>query len=164
LLFDLFLGSAVPEFNKSSLLSISTPSNFLNPYYSLTPYGITGSDRTFLIVDIKGCRDAHIGLSKIEMDNSNLRASYEIVIGGSNNTWIYLRKNNDHQIGGHGGIICGNYLTFWVTWDNDVIRLGRGRELRMQEILSWADPGSALDVKYIGLGTWGFDIEWRIYL
>lgn len=154
----------MPEFNKSSVLSIATPANYLHPYYSLTSYGITGSDRTFLIVDVKGCGDAHIGLSKIEMDSSNPIASYEIVIGGSNNTWTYVRKNGDHEAGGHDAIDCENYVTFWVTWDNDVIRIGRGSELRSNEILSWSDPDSALDVKYIGLGTYALDIEWRIYL
>ncbi|XP_061186904.1 uncharacterized protein LOC133195035 [Saccostrea echinata] len=159
-----YIGNSAPQFNSSSVLNIATPANKLNPYYSLTDYGITGTDRSYLKVDIKGCKDAHIGLSKTEMNANKKMATYEIVIGGSNNTWTYVRKSGEHKRGGSGGVDCGKFLPFWVTWDNDVIRFGRGHILYGNEILSWSDPDSSLDIKYLGLGTWNFDIDWHIYL
>ncbi|XP_062576006.1 uncharacterized protein LOC134237872 [Saccostrea cucullata] len=159
-----YIGNSAPQFNLSNVFNIYTPANKLNPYYSLTNYGVTGSDRSNLIMDIKGCKDAHFGLSKTEMSAMKRMATYEIVIGGSNNTWTYVRKSGDHKRGGSGVVDCDKFLPFWVTWDNDVIRFGRGHILYENEILSWSDPDSSLDIKFLGLGTWSFDIDWHIYL
>lgn len=160
----LFVGQSAPQFNITQVIHPSTPANLLSPYYSLTSYGITGTNRHYLIVDIKGCRDAHIGLSKTEMDSINKRPTYEIVIGGSNNTLTYIRQNNLSKTLGAGVIICNKYLPFWVTWDNDVISFGLGHELYRSTSFSWSDPNSPLDIKFVGIGTYQTDIDYLIYV
>lgn len=160
----LFVGQSAPQFNNTQVIHPSTPANLLSPYYSLTSYGITGTNRHYLIMDIKGCRDAHIGLSKTEMDSINKRPTYEIVIGGSNNTLTYIRQNNLSKTLGAGVIICNKYSPFWVTWDNDVISFGLGHELYRSTSFSWSDPNSPLDIKFVGIGTYQTDIDYLIYV
>lgn len=160
----LFVGKNALQFNNTQVIHPSTPANSLSPYYSLTSYGITGTNRQHLVVDIKGCRDAHIGLSKTEMDLINMRPTYEIVIGGSGNTLTYIRQNNLSKAQGAGVIDCNKYSTFWVTWDNDVISFGLGHELNKSTSFSWSDPNSPLDIKFVGVGTYQTNIDYLIYV
>lgn len=159
-----YSGKNAPQFNNTQVIHPSTPANSLSPYYSLTSYGITGTNRQHLVLDIKGCRDAHIGLSKTEMDLINMRPTYEIVIGGSGNTLTYIRQNNLSKAQGAGVIDCDKYSTFWVTWDNDVISFGLGHELNKSTSFSWSDPNSPLDIKFVGVGTYQTNIDYLIYV
>lgn len=163
-MFSFLLGQTAPKFNNSLMVQLSIPANNLSQYHSLTNCGITGTNRNHLLFDIKGCKDGHIGLSKTEMDSKNKIATYEIIVGGSNNTWTYIRQKNDYKTGGSAIIACNSFLPFWVSWENNMIKVGRGHKLDKDQVLSWTDPNTALDIKYVGVGTYGFHIDYNIYL
>ncbi|XP_056004596.1 C3 and PZP-like alpha-2-macroglobulin domain-containing protein 8 [Ostrea edulis] len=115
-----------------------------------------------VIFDVKACNDAHVILSEQHSDVNN---SYEIVIGGWGNTKSVIRTCKQCQprtsfIG--NPLSCDSFKSFWISWENGAIRVGRGHIIGHGEFMKWTDPSSHL-VNYVGISTWpGSSTEWKI--
>lgn len=115
-----------------------------------------------VIFDVKACNDAHVILSEQHSDVIN---SYEIVIGGWGNTKSVIRTCKQCQprtsfIG--NPLSCDSFKSFWISWENGAIRVGRGHIIGHGEFMKWTDPSSHL-VNYVGISTWrGSSTEWKI--
>lgn len=56
------------------------------------------------------------------------------------------------------------YREFWVSWADDIIRVGKGSEVGSQEILSWAmSPAHAINYVSMGVG-YGGEGFFKIYI
>ena len=84
---------------------------------------------THLTFSARACDNVHVLLSTALM-NVSAEASYEIVIGGYDNTMSDIRK------GAHGQVVtqastpnilnCEEFLPFWVRWENSELTVGSG--------------------------------------
>src|SRR5688572_16793997 len=82
----------------------------------------------YITFKVKSCKDAHILLSSAVQDLSN--NTYEIVIGGSENTISAIRRGslgqNVVQESTPSIMNCDILLPFWVRWQNKTLEVGSG--------------------------------------
>lgn len=82
-----------------------------------------------LAFNVRTCDNVHVLLSTALMNISG-DASYEVVIGGYDNTISDIRR------GAHGPILvqvdtpnilkCDEFLPFWIKWESSVLTVGSG--------------------------------------
>ncbi len=136
-------------------LEIRTPNDYT--YFYLEDYGrpsvAEGKNVTFRV---RARNDAHITLSRTK--GNWLTDSYELVIGGWNNERTVIRKC--HQCNPiatvfHNPLDENYYLPFWISWGDDIIRIGSGNTVGDNEFLQWKDPDPH-PINHVGISTgWG---------
>lgn len=110
------------------LLAGNTYSVFTNNDYRFN-YTWLQPAANHLAFNVRTCDNVHLLLSTSLMNVSS-EVSYEVVIGGYDNTISDIRR------GAHGPILvqvdtpnimkCDEFLPFWITWGNSAITVGRG--------------------------------------
>lgn len=122
-------------------------------------------DETFMLFQVEACNDAHILLMQ---SNSTTDDIYEIVIGGWNNTRSLIREerlgpNLATTFHENGPVHCELMRQFWVSWDQGVIRVGRGLKVDVNEFISLANA-TLTQVQHVALATgWRATGLWMIY-
>ena len=114
------------------------------------------------------CHDAHIALSRDKNDNTN---TYEIVIGSWLNRQSVIRgcKQCHHMhtaANQNYPLDCSQYRPFWVSWTDNVIKVGTGHDVSINRFLFWNVTSSPHAVNYLAVatgfgstGTWKFEIS-----
>ena len=114
------------------------------------------------------CHDAHIALSRDKNDSAN---TYEIVIGGWGNTQSLIRNciqcnHMDTAANQNYPLDCSQYRPFWVSWTDNVIKVGTGHDVSINRFLFWNVTSSPHAVNYLAVatgfgstGTWKFEIS-----
>lgn len=59
-------------------------------------------------------------------------------------------------------IDCSKYTPFWVSWTNNVIKVGKGNDVGKQQFMSWNDTAPH-DVNYVAFSTgFGASGKWKV--
>ena len=113
---------------------------------------------------VKACNDAHVALTTSQ--NSYSSNTYEICIGGSSNTYHYLRRSTqgtNEASCSASDLDCSNSEDFWISWASGTIALGTGTTAGSNTVCSFSDS-SPYTVNYVSVSTgWGATGEWTIY-
>lgn len=57
---------------------------------------------------------------------------------------------------------CNKYLPFWISWTNNVIKVGKGIDVGKQTFLTWNDTAPHA-VNYVAFATgWGATGKWKV--
>ncbi|XP_035689566.1 collagen alpha-1(IV) chain-like [Branchiostoma floridae] len=109
---------------------------------------------------VKARNDAHIGLSHRNGDSDPM---YEILIGGSRNTWsaIRRRKQGKHEVlvKTPNILSASSYRNFWISW-NSLGTISVGKE-GQPAFMRWRDP-DFLPIRYAGFTTgWKSTGNWK---
>ena len=111
--------------------------------------------------DVMACNDAHIALSLDKNDKAN---TYEIVIGGWGNSQSVIRdcKQCAHMdTARNRPVDCTHYRPFWVSWRDNIIKVGTGHDVGKNRFLIWKD-NSPHGVNYVAVATgFGATGKWK---
>ncbi len=135
--------------------------------YTYHASGVPLNDGKSITFNVNTKSDAHIGLSKNNLDGSIAHEDiniYEIVIGGWLNTLSIIRDEKQGpmkcQANTPGILTYGIAQPFWVSWDNGNIRVGREHQVGNHVICEWQDP-TPKTINYVSMTTaWGPDGKW----
>ncbi|VDI50416.1 Hypothetical predicted protein [Mytilus galloprovincialis] len=97
-------------------------------------------------------------------------ALYEICIGGSGGTKIFLRRQDAtfkdvvNNVLGDGSTQCGSFQPFWISWQHGNIKIGKGLSVDSQVVIDWRDPNPFI-IHGLGVRTGiGQSGQWIIYM
>lgn len=112
--------------------------------YNQLSKSIFGQDS--VVFRVQACKDAHLTLSTL-FNNVN-SDTYEVIIGGNNNTQSFIRDRatmTDVQRVDTPNIMdCNNYKAFWAKWDKTTKRItvGDGAVIGKYGFLDWIDTNN----------------------
>lgn len=146
--------------SEQGLIRIHTPDEY--SYRIVENLRVKGT--TTIVFEVLASNDAHILLMNDETDiDTNV---YEIVIGAGNNTFSAIRqKRLSDNIASkiHKPLDCNTERQFWVSWGQNTIKVGSGKQAGENEFLSYKDSGFKA-VNYAAVSTgWGATGEWIFY-
>ncbi|CAC5415729.1 unnamed protein product [Mytilus coruscus] len=139
----------------------SNTQNVIDSYTSLSTFQIFPANKRFIKFHIKACNNAFVLLSSaIDLQSPDF---YEICIGGSSNTQIFLRRfsstMSEHQFDVPGLLSCSEHKTFIVKWE------ASGKITLTTEtgiVMDWTDI-SPIPIQGTGIKTgWGSDGMWIV--
>ena len=123
------------------------------------------SNKTWVTFKIKAKENAHIALSAVY--GALEQKTYEITIGGLNNTRCYIRENAEGPKRAEAitkGILDGeDSRDFWISWKDGIIQVGEGNEKGKNRIMYWRVPAKKLhSVNCLSVSTdKGSDGQWE---
>ena len=140
----------------------STPNR--QTYIILSNLGITLTHR-YISFKVKAKSDVHFALIS---GNTESYPLYEIAIGGWTNTKSVIRtvKQGTPVDSTRGTFLDeGIFKAFWISWNDDTITVGHGREAANGTIfLKWTNPNGLLEILNAGFYTaFGSTGEWIFY-
>lgn len=145
-----------------TVVPLSTPDRYIYQYVHDMGVDITG--HTSITFQVMACNDAHIALSQSKgVDTNN---TYEIVIGGWSDQRSVIRDckqcaHMDTTYNMAHPIDCNKYLPFWISWANNIIRVGTGSIVGKSQFMMWNDTAPH-DVNYVAVATaWGSPGHWQ---
>ena len=128
--------------------------------YIYTLYNV--KEITNITFEVKGPRDAFIGLFPDIKSSFNGEKFYELVIGGWSNKKCAFRKvgysgrvyrltraNQDSYLS------AGAFRPYWISWQNNFIRLGSGATVGKNVILSYPDRTKPMKINHLAFGAVG---------
>lgn len=132
-------------------------------YHYMHDQGLDITGQTSIVFQVMNCNDAHVALSQTKGDDAH--NTYEIVLGGWGNTQSVIRdcKQCHNFATAHTNHFdsCQTYRTFWISWANGVIKVGRESLVGHNMFMSWRDP-TPHPVNYIAFATgWGAVGKWK---
>ncbi|OWF48285.1 C3 and PZP-like alpha-2-macroglobulin domain-containing protein 8 [Mizuhopecten yessoensis] len=134
-------------------------------YHYLHDSGLDVTGHTSFTFQVKACHDAHIALSQDKgVDTKN---TYEIVIGGWGDQQSVIRDCKQcaqMDVENHmpHPLSCTQYRPFWISWANNIIRVGQGDIVGKSQFMMWNDT-SPHDVNYVAVATgFGSSGDWQI--
>ncbi|ELU05632.1 hypothetical protein CAPTEDRAFT_229005 [Capitella teleta] len=150
----------VTHLSKEGYVFITTP-----PKKMFIDTGFLLTNVTSIQFSVQACKDAMIALSPYRGTDAYMYNAYVITIGGWSNTKSILKTCTtcseaavDNQ---HFRLACDNYHAFWITIDQQYIKVGQspvlGAETFLQYKEDWFNP-----IKYMTISTaLGSHGEWR---
>lgn len=150
------------HYNESSI-HVTTANDY--HYHYLHDLGMDVTGHTSFTFNVKACHDAHIALSQDKGVDS--RNTYEIVIGGWSDQQSVIRDckqcaHMDTQNRIPHPLSCSQYRPFWVSWANNIIRVGHGNIVGKSQFMMWNDTAPH-EVNYVAVATgFGSSGEWDI--
>jgi len=134
----------------------TTPATF-----SYNTLWLLQSQKTYVKFGVKACNDALLALSA-QMDSSTF--TYEVVIGGYNNTQSDIRPGFSQtpsiSASTPGILSCTETRYFWVSYEGGFIEVGQGLDLGQRRILDWKYENPHT-VTAIGFSGWDAEDEWE---
>ena len=59
-------------------------------------------------------------------------------------------------------VSCTEYKSFWISWANNIIKVGKGNVVGMETFLTWNDQNPH-PVNYVAFATgWGSTGKWKV--
>ena len=137
--------------------------------YIYTPYNVKEiSNITF---KVKGPRDARVGLFADIKSSFIGEPFYEIIIGGWGRTKCALRKIgatgklitiSDVNVDGY--ISAEAFSTFWISWADNIIKLGWGATVGKGLLYSYPDNAAPMEINYLAFGAlYGISVQYKYY-
>ena len=132
------------------------------PVNAYTTLWLLQSQKSYVKFGVKACNDALLALSA-QMDSSIF--TYEVVIGGYNNTQSDIRPGYSQtppsiSASTPGILSCNETRYFWVSYEGGLIEVGRGLELGQRRFLHWKYENPHA-VTAIGFSGWDVEDEWE---
>lgn len=115
------------------------------------------------VFKVKACNDAHVALSRtLGMTSMH---TYEVVLGAYGNTKSLIRNATQGtewvSLDTPGILNCTTMLTFWLSWDAGLVKVGRGGVIGSNEFMYWQDP-NPYSVHALGISSgWGAVASWQ---
>lgn len=143
-------------------------------YTDLATYGITTVNRTSLLLNVKGCDNAHIGIYQ----NGGVRQNMvEFVLGARMNDGYDIREYVNgasavYQVSKKGVLLdCNEFRAFWISWGltpagHRSWLLGLGHEVFSDVIANFTDtqPDNG-DWVSIGIAPYFYSsLQWEFYI
>ncbi|XP_052078515.1 uncharacterized protein LOC127716368 [Mytilus californianus] len=135
----------------------------------LADTGVFRSEYKSFLFSVKGCRDAHLKLLSHETE---VRQYYQVLIGGWGNSMSMLSIIMDGitnvDSSNSSEMDCDVYKQFWISWDQDVIKVGRGNATGDDVFLLYEDrcSFSIKNIQISGGSDWNLDlakVDWIMY-
>lgn len=148
----------------------------LPPDYGYTRYWVEAKDQS-LVFRVRSQQEAHI-LVSAKVGAATVKHSHEIVLGATGNNYVVIRRGplTEDKVGCLSAqvlfltIACPcvlekavtevgevlsehEYRTFWITWTDSVIAVGRGYNLT-DTIVTWTDPEPVSNQKFVSFSAW----------
>lgn len=147
-----FLTGLIKTGYTNSTVTLNTGNDYI--YHYLIDSGIDTTGHYSFTFDVMACNDAHIALSRDKIDTAN---TYEIVIGGWSDSQSVIRDckqcaHMDTAAHQNHPVDCSQYRSFWVSWTNNIIKVGKGHDVGKNRFLIWNDT-SPHDVNYVAVAT-----------
>ncbi|XP_045191095.1 uncharacterized protein LOC123547911 [Mercenaria mercenaria] len=159
-----FLSPIVSTTAQAKNITLHTRNEY--KYHYLHDLGVDVTKTSSVTFAVKACNDAHIALSKTKgLDSSD---TYEIVIGGWSDSESVIRdcKQCAHMDEVHHKshpLSCSQPHPFWVSWDNNYIRVGKGNTVGEQQFMVWNDTDPH-PVNYVAVSTgFGSTGDWTFF-
>ncbi|XP_061194496.1 macrophage mannose receptor 1-like [Saccostrea echinata] len=156
-----FLTALIKKNFTTSTITLNTGNDYI--YHYLIDSGIDVSGHFSFTFDVMACNDAHIALSRDKNDNAY---TYEIVIGGWSDSQSVIRDckqcaHMDTAAHQNHPVNCTQYLPFWISWTNNVIKVGKGHDIGKNRFLIWNDTAPH-DVNFVAVATgFGATGKWK---
>ena len=119
---------------------------------------------------VKGPRDAHVGLFADIKSTFVGEAFYEIIIGGWSSTRCALRRIGKGPVirltdeNEHGYMGAGAFRWYWISWADNVIKLGWGATVGMSTIYSYPNTASPMKINHLAFGALdGISVQFKYY-
>lgn len=133
----------------------------------LNQYGFNVSEKSSIFFEVKACEHAFIYLSESPVMDSTA-ALYEIIIGASGGTRVILRKHNYVNVGveslGSETTHCKLFVSFWISWGNNNIKIGKGLIINQDIVIDWTEP-DPFNIAGVGITTgYGSSGQWILYV
>ena len=125
-------------------------------------------DTDSTVFKVRAMSDAKVSLLRVP---SNFKApSYEIVVGAESNTRTVIHSKaagGDQivsQVNTPDILSFTELRSFWVSWNNGTVRIGKGETVGLNEILSYVDPQPAFrrHVHSIAVASGQGIAEWEL--
>ena len=130
-------------------------------YFSYNTLWLLQSQKSYVMFGVKACNDALVALCA-QMDTSNF--TYEVVIGGYNNTQSDIRPGYYQppsiSASTPGILSCTETRYFWVSYEGGLIEVGQGLDLGQRRFLHWKYE-IPHTVTAIGFSGWDVEDEWE---
>ncbi|CAC5387239.1 unnamed protein product [Mytilus coruscus] len=128
------------QVGRATQLSVTTTANG-NTSILLADTGVFRSEYKSFLFSVKGCRDARLKLLSHETE---VRQHYEVLIGGWGNTksTLHMKIKDVHTIMDEcnsSEMDCDVYKQFWISWDQGLIKVGRGNAIGDDVFLLYKD-------------------------
>ncbi|OWF53528.1 C3 and PZP-like alpha-2-macroglobulin domain-containing protein 8 [Mizuhopecten yessoensis] len=123
-------------------------------YTLLSTHGYTVGSRTWVVLEVRTCEDAYIGLMK-NNHVKNHGSIYEVVIGGWANTKTCIRDQRQGSCRAEKTKVvldCNTYLAFKVSWTGGTVTVFTDENGSWTKLVQWTDT-SPFTVRYIGVTT-----------
>ncbi|XP_062612955.1 uncharacterized protein LOC134274733 [Saccostrea cucullata] len=125
-------------------------------YQPLSKHGIYSCSpvKDNLVLAVRACNDAHVAL--LEKDTDDVKKLYEIVIGGWGNTrairsCLRTGKQTTCVVNHHEKVLhCDEVRYFWFSWNKGTVKVGKGKVVGTDEILSYTDP-NPIKIRYFAV-------------
>ncbi|XP_064637244.1 uncharacterized protein LOC135493677 [Lineus longissimus] len=119
-------------------ITVMTPAKYTYQFVPELPV----NNKTWVAFKVRASESAHVALSAIY--GSLEQKTYEITLGGLNNTRCYIRENAEGPKRAEAitrGILKGEESRdFWVSWKDGIIQVGEGNEKGKNRIMYWRVP------------------------
>ncbi|XP_067665680.1 uncharacterized protein [Haliotis asinina] len=121
-----------------------------------TLQSITGGTSTVVFL-VKTCFDANFALHTFLNMSTDASAMYELSIGGFSNMKSVIRgcwlcSVTDSHV--EPSIVsCNEYRSFWLSWKNGVISVGKGPVAGSQLFMQWA-PTAPIVINHVSISTY----------
>ncbi|OWF49564.1 hypothetical protein KP79_PYT25748 [Mizuhopecten yessoensis] len=134
----------------------------------LTQYGYTyvpGLSDWFTF-RVKACHDDVGVLLYSDTNNNDVNAfwNYRVILGGWENTQSELISRDKKHIATYfktSITSCTEWRSFWVSWKNGDLAVGKGQVLFDDQIMKLEQPTYLFDIRSIGVYTTGTG-QWKI--
>jgi len=132
--------------------------NIPNAYQYWDVPGLTLAPRQSIVVEICAQQHVFVALSTHRFTYDANRM-YSFLIGGLSNTQSILRKDL-HGVGPElvnvktPGILTEfTFTTFWLSWADGTVKLGKGSDVGQNSVLEYQDP-NPIPVNYLAFAGW----------
>ena len=122
-----------------------------------------------IILEIKGPNNSHIGLVADKNTDFHRGNYYQIIIGGWSNTRCALRKAPTKSVlvtDSVSDVYLSDkeYRSFWISWADNIISIGRGRQVGESVIFSYDDKAAPMAINYLAFsGYHKRTIQYKYY-
>ncbi|XP_013402294.1 uncharacterized protein LOC106167937 isoform X1 [Lingula anatina] len=115
---------------------------------------------------VKTDQEAKVALSgSSETGGSELRKdAYEIILGADNNKKTYIKQNDriEAEVSSKGILSSDNFRTFWLSWEDAKVQIGRGYKKGNDKILEWEPPKESWQkITNLGVSSGVTGAEWE---
>ena len=155
------INKTIPNFSKSTILKLDP---LYNNGIAWLDQAIENPNKTTVTFRAQANNDIHVNFANREDFQKN-NHTWQIVIGGANNTKSIIRKHKKDvatvnvKQNPNAAVSEGRYELYWISIDNGFIMVGKGFPGE-NIMMYWKDPNPPNRVNRIGFSSWNKPIKY----